>query len=481
MIGKFLWGVSWRTIATGAVIAAPIVYANQGPDWSGDEVYRSGDTEIVGKPGVLIVALIQPEDYSSDFYENFVNKLFKEVIPFPVNKLVGNDQGVVLVDPNQPYMTEKFEPTQLADIEGSLTDVDGTPYIELYRQGAIRWEPPSASVAHDPGVFLYPGRKQGMRFPAAKTSIKVRYVYHAQLRDGKLPHKAQTLGMMNGALALLEEEHPEIVATAAGDAFDPEQLKGAVEGLLDSGIDTLVLASGQPIYSQFEDLDGSFVKIHGMVQDWRARNGMKPIKIVIPDYLAAQEEFQQLILDHFAAQVPEATGPGQKAMGIMTNHGLPPAQTLKDSWSARVDDVAASLLPRMEAILRAKGYAYVEAHVGAEGFADDLEDPEDKIVSVNELYRRADAEGFALAAAVPVDFPAENTDNLFSHATVMFDGFPGYETYSGPPLDTDWNEPYVRRFQLGKTTALYLGAPGGKTVPRQARAMADAVATVFGE
>ena len=40
---------------------------------------------------------------------------------------------------------------------------------------------------------------------------------------------------------------------------------------------------------------------------------------------------------------------------------------------------------------------------------------------------------------------AENSDSLFGHSALMFDGFPGYRTYMGPPPTTDWAKPYVRR------------------------------------
>ena len=98
---------------------------------------------------------------------------------------------------------------------------------------------------------------------------------------------------------------------------------------------------------------------------------------------------------------------------------------------------------------------------------------------MHELYRKAEQQGMAVAVASPLEFMAENTDMLFAHSALMFDGFPGYRTYMGPPAGTDWTKPYVRRFQLGKTTLIYGGAPGGATVPRQSAALADAIGAVF--
>lgn len=479
MVGKFLWGVAWRTLAFSAVVGTPIWYANRGPDWSADDLIAQGDNKIVGKAGVVVVALMQPERYDPKFFENFLNKLFTQVIPWPINVLAGADSGVVLVDPTQPFMTQRFEPTRLADLRGNETDIDGIPWIEKYRRGEMRWEKPSTTTPHDLGVYLYPARKQGMRFAAAKTSIKARYLYYAALPGGIMPHYAQTRAMAEGALADLRKQRPDIVAGAVADAFDPHAKELAVFRVLDAGADTLILASAQPIYSKFEELEGSFASVHKSVEKWRKAHGMKPIKIIIPPYLASRPEFDALILDHLAETTPTASGPGQAVMGIASLHGLPPSLVVSDSWTARVADIERRLKPKMEAILRAKGYAKVEAHFASEGFADTMEDPDNQIVSVRELWNRAHKQGFAVAVAVPLEFLAENTDNLFAHSAIMFDGLPGYKTYQGPPAKIDWSKAFVRRFRLGKTTLVYAGSPGGATIPRQSAALASAMGSVF--
>jgi hypothetical protein len=221
------------------------------------------------------------------------------------------------------------------------------------------------------------------------------------------------------------------------------------------------------------------VSVNKTVQAWRKRNGMKPVKIVIPPYLASTKAYDALILKTFAESVPQASGPGQAAMGILTLHGLPPANAKTDSWSKRVAVIKARLEPQVAAILRAKGYAKVEAQTAFEGFADPIEDPDNELVSVHELYLRAQQEGMAVAAAVPLEFMAENTDNLFAHSAIMFEGFPGYRTYQGPPANVDWSKPFVRRYRFGKTEIIYGGSPGSATIPRQSAALADAVSTLF--
>jgi hypothetical protein len=478
MIGKFLWGAAWRTLAFSAVVAVPLWYANRGPDWSAEKVIEAGDTKIEGKAAVLVVALMQPEQFDQRFYSNFVEKIFTQVIPWPINLLAGADTGIVLVDPDKPYQQERYTPRRLVDIWGRESDLDGIPWTEKLRKGELRWEKPSATTPHDFGYYLYPARKQGMRTAAAKTVIKMRTIYYPELPGGYLPHYSQTRAMAEGAITAVRAQHP-VVAGEVLDAFDPWAKEQAIVRALDSGADTLVLASSQPIYSDFEELEGSFVGVHKIVEQWRKAHGGKRIKIVIPPYIATQRAYDQLMLDNFAMHVPPASGPGQAAMGILTLHGLPVSLLGSDSWVGRVATVSKRLIPQAQAILRAKGYAKVEVHLAPESFADSLEDPDNVQTSVHELYLRAQREGFAVAVASPLEFLSENSDSLFGHSALMFDGFPGYRTYMGPPNGTDWTKPYVRRFQLGKTTVIYGGAPGGATIPRQSAALADAIGAVF--
>lgn len=480
MIGKFLWGAAWRTLAFCAVVGVPLWYANRGPDWTGEKLIEAGDTRLEGKVGVVVVALMQPETFDQRFYSNFVEKLFTQVMPWPINVLAGADTGIVLVDPDKPFQQQRYVPRRMMDIWGREADIDGVPWVEKYRRGELRWEKPSATVPHDLGYYLYPARKQGMRTATAKTVIKMRFVYYPELPGGYLPHASQTRAMGQGAIDLLKARHG-IIAGEVIDAFDPYAKEQAIHRVLDAGADTIILASTQPIYSDFEELEGSFVGVHKIVEVWRGQHGGKRIKIVIPPYLASQTTYDRLMLANFAAHVPQASGPGQAAMGILTLHGLPVSLLGSDSWSRRVAEISQRLVPQAEAILRAKGYARVEAHLAPEAFGDPVEDPDDKQVSVHELYIRAQREHFAVAVASPLEFMAENTDSLFGHSALMFDGFPGYRTFMGPPPGTDWSKPYVRRFQLGKTSVIYAGAPGGDTLPQQRAALADAMGVVFGK
>ena len=98
---------------------------------------------------------------------------------------------------------------------------------------------------------------------------------------------------------------------------------------------------------------------------------------------------------------------------------------------------------------------------------------------MSEEIKKGVAQRRDVISIVPVEFLAENTDTLFSHASLMFDRLPGYRTYQGPPAGTDWNKPYVRRFQQGQTTILYTGSPGGLVVPAQGSVLADAISMLW--
>ena len=478
MVIRFIWGIFWRVGAFLALVAAGLWWGNRPPEWNGEAVLAANDTKIEGRAGLIVVALAQPEKFAPKFFENFVEKLFTQVIPWPVNALAGGDNGVVLVDPGQPYMIRRRTPHRLADIWGREADVDGIPWVEKYRRGQLRWEKPSTTTPKDIGVFLYPARKQGMRFASAKAAIKARYLYYARLPGGVLPHYRQTMDMAEGAVAEAKKRYP-LVEGAVADAFDPYIKERAVERVLDAGVDTLILASAGPVYSGFEELNGSFVGVHKIVEKWRMAHGGKPVKIVIAPYLATQPAYEQLMMAHFAESVPQATGSGQNAMGILTLHGLPVSLIGSDSWSGRVAALGKRLIPQAEAILKAKGYATAEVALGSEAFADGKEDPDNRIASVNELFKRAIREGRALAVAVPLEFLAENTDSLFGHEALFMAGIPGHTDYQAPPANGDWSNPYVRRYQAGKTTIVYGGAPGGATQPQQSEALTQAIGTLF--
>ncbi|MFN3592646.1 MAG: hypothetical protein ACK4TG_10720, partial [Thermaurantiacus sp.] len=146
---------------------------------------------------------------------------------------------------------------------------------------------------------------------------------------------------------------------------------------------------------------------------------------------------------------------------IVTLHGLPVAQRRRDPWVQNSERAVAVMQPQLVAALQKRGWRTVRVVAAQEAFADAIEDPADRILSVREVFERAAARGDAMAIAVPVEFLAENTDTVFLHSLLMFEGLPGYERFEGPPEDIDWDQPWVRRFRLDRTDVVFTGTPGG--------------------
>lgn len=475
---RVLWGAFWRTMVFGLVVAAGIVLMNRTDRWEVEAVVAEQSGAPQGRVGLVVVALAMPEQYDPVFFENFLDKLFTSVIPWPINVLAGADAGVALMDPDRPYAPDRFEPQRLADVWGREADIDGVPWVEKHRRGEVRWQKPSATVPHDTGYFLYPDRKGGIRTATAKTMLKARYIYYANLPDGYLPHESQTMDMARTAITQVDQVRP-LVAAQVADAFDPWQLEQAVRAVLDAGVDTLIVASVQPIHSDFEEYNGSFQKVHKVIEAWRATNGGKPIDIMIAPMLASQPSFDTLWLDHLDATVPSAGSAGQSAEVVISLHGLPVSLVDSDSWSGRTPSVTDRIAPKIAAAMSAKGYASVEVTAAFEGFADGPEDPGDRLLSVAEQIRVGVGKGADVVAVLPIEFMAENTDTLFAHAVLIFDGMPGYASYQGPPEGTDWARPYVRDFQTGSTRVIYTGSPGGAMQTQAARPLADAILSLW--
>jgi hypothetical protein len=481
-MGKVLgivWGITWRVTAFCLVLTAGLLWMNRHPGWDARTAYETQDTKLNGRVGVAVVALAMPERYDPVFFENFLDKLFTGPIPWPINVFAGADAGIALIDPTNAKAAVRYEPKVLADIWGRTEDIDGVPWIEKYKRGQVRFVAPSGNVAHDHGFFLYPERKGGVRTLTAKLLLKARYIMYPALPNGYLPHYSQTMSMAEATLSDLRARH-QITAGAVVDAFSPWKGEVAIRSILDQGVDTLVLSSVQPIYSDFEELRGSFQKVYKVVEAWKSEHPNKPVKLVIAPYMATADSFDTLWINHLNATVPDAKVQGQsRARVILGLHGLPTSLINTDSWSPRAKTTVDRIGPKLAAAMKAKGYGVVEIVRASEGFADGPEDKKNELVSVAEEFRRAADDKFDVVVSLPLEFMAENTDMLFTHAATMFDGLPGYSPYQGPPADVNWAKPYVRSFQQGNTQIIYSGAPGGDAAPAAGAVLADAVSTLW--
>ena len=58
------------------------------------------DRAVEGKPGVLVVALGQPEEYDFEFFDRYMTQIFNAAFPPALKLLIMGDSGTVLLDPD---------------------------------------------------------------------------------------------------------------------------------------------------------------------------------------------------------------------------------------------------------------------------------------------------------------------------------------------------------------------------------------------
>lgn len=477
----------WRAIAAGAIVGIGSVVVvffmmNQPKGWpfhwDAERVIAAQPTDAraTGRTGVIVVALLQPSQFETPFYINFVDKLLDIAIPWPISRIAGRDSGVALVDPDNPDQIAPFRPKTLMAFDGRTHDWDGESYAAKFGRGKVDWVAPSSTTAGDIGSFVYKGRAGGAAGPAQRAMLKARAIYYARLPGGYLPQRTQTLAMVDAAFAQART-NKAVTGTVLFDIFDPHDSRAAVIRLLDSGVDTLVIGSALPINSAFEEYRGAYPKLHALVEEWAERRGkLAPILLFAPQ-MADMPGYAPLWARHLAATAPPPPTAGASATLVVSLHGLPITQQQRDSWVDNARRATAKLAPQLAAALKARGWQNIRTVVAQEAFGDSVEDPADKLVSVAEVFAQARQRRDALAISVPVEFLSENTDTLFLHSYLMFDGLPGYRRYAGPPADIDWNKPYVRRFTSGPTTHIYVGTPGAAAQTEAGAVLAAALAT----
>jgi protoheme ferro-lyase len=455
---RIILSLSWRLGALLALVIAALVFANRPQGWDGRAHLAKQDGAIIGKAGVVIVTLAQPSRYDPVFYVNFLEKLYANAIPWPINVIVRQDRGVALIDPDQPYATAMGKPRRLVDVAGSERDIDGTPWVEKLGKDIV-WIAPSKTTAFDIGYYLYRGRKGGMATTTAKTLLRMRWLYYARLPDGYMPHGDETNRMAQGAIDAVTAATgaPGVVA----DGFHPNAMKKAVHRLLAQGVDTIVLGSTLPVQSDFEELRGTYPKVVKIVEEWRAKNGAKPIKIIIASSPASQSAYRDLYVSLLTQTLAPAPRTDAKATIILAYHGLPPALMARDSWAINHKTVSASLEAPLKTAAAALGWRDVKIVTAYEAFSQGAEDKKNAQLSVNEAVQKAVREKQDHVVALPLEFLSENSDSLFGHAALVFEGLPGYAPFDGPPSNIDWSTPYRRQFKLGATTFTYAGAPAG--------------------
>lgn len=422
--------------------------------------YKAQDTRPAGRAGVFISHLIQPEELRFEDYYVLAQKSF-QYIPWPIRNMVRADRGVVLMDAERYYEFEEFTPARLIDHMGRDTDYDGVPYAQKYLTGEVVWSPPSTSTYMAQGYFLLPGRKAGMPASVARLITKCRVFYYAPgkgFMDGRIPHEAGNRIIAYEAMRKVHEKHGDIPwAWVTAEHFG--MARKAMRDLLETGIDTVLLAVPRPIYSHHEEFNSSIKHAMRYIHDWEKENGKRIKAIITPplgDMPVIRSAYRRMLADRL-----DTFSAADSVKVVVSTHGMPWDQVPHEAWLELGPPYLKAIETELGGLLESYGFARHKLVMSQENFADPINDPDNNYLSTNEAYWDGIRDGFDYIVNVPVSFFAENTDTAFGHAMVSFEGFDDYSRYD--PIDyPDWNEPLVREFVQDGTRVIYNGLPVGR-------------------
>jgi hypothetical protein len=283
--------------------------------------YKNQDTTPVGKVGVFVTGLFMPENYRLEDFHNLALKP-SQYIPWPMRNMAMADRGVLLLDTERFYEFKPFTPTNLVDVHGSNIDVDGIPYVDKFHAGEIQWVPPNPTLHFDHGYFLYAGRKGGMPIPAQKLATKARAYYYGAgkgFMDGRVPHEAGELAIVEPAIQRLRQKYGDIpYRFVSAERFG--EARKQLRELLDSGVETIVMAAPRPIYSHHEEFNGAIKHTMHYIHEWEKEHGKK-IKMIITkqlgEYPVLKDAYLNMLRDRLNSFPADA-----KVKVVVSVHGL---------------------------------------------------------------------------------------------------------------------------------------------------------------
>lgn len=442
------------------------------------EQYRQQDLRPEGKVGVLFTGLMMPEllDDQPDLFLRIAQKP-KRAWPWPFSRFVAGDYPTVLLDAERFHEREAFAPTRLVDAWGRERDDRGVSYMERYRAGGISWVPPRERLGS--GHFLDEAARSEWPPFAQKPTVNARlWYYGVGLNPPRMPHAQGVRDVADMATETLRQRWPGIEVRQV-NAPVSEQVRQGVFELLDSGVETLILASTQVSHSTFKVLGegASFHQAWRYAEEWRRRNGGRPVKII----MAAPMGHYQPLLEAWTGLLRERLDElpaGIDVDVLVSSHGMPWDLFPDETYPEFAAPYYAGLRREIEAVLAGYEFGRTRVSQGQDIYADSQYDPEGKYTSTNEAYRAAAADGFDVVVTLPSTFYAESTDTLFAHALYAFEGLEGYEPFA--TIDyPDWSVPLVREFALGDTRIIYGGLPVGPHAQQVADALAASVEAIL--
>jgi len=421
--------------------------------------YKSQDTVPEGKVGIFISHLIMPEEMSTvDFFTLAQKPL--QYIPWPVRNMAAADRGVVLLDPDRFYEFEEFTPAELVDPFGNDQDLDGVPYVDKYHTGEIVWMPPRENFHLDHGYFLLPTRSGGMPSLAAKLINKARHYYYTPGKgsvQGTIPHEPGMRVIVEAAMDRMQARYGRIPYRWV-TAEDFGRARAAMYSLLDEGIDTVILSAPAPVYSHHEEFNGAFKHAMHYIHEWEYRN-KKEIKVIMTPQLGDFEETRQTWVNMLRDRL-DTIPAGSSVKVVMSVHGMPWDRVPHEAWIELSPSYVNGTLTALKEVLEGYDFSRAEIVQSQDHFADHYNNPNGTYLATNTAFWDGVRDDFDYAINVPIEFFAENTDTLYSHAMFNFEFFPTYDRYE--PIDyPDPGVPYVREFDVEGTRVIYNGVPVG--------------------
>lgn len=422
--------------------------------------YKTQDTTPVGKVGIFVTGLIMPESFRiEDFYNLALKPL--QYIPWPARNFAIADRGVVLLDPEKFYEFKDFKPANLVDFHGSEVDVDGIRYIDKYNNGQVQWVPPNPTQHMDHGYFLYAGRKSGMPTIANKLLTKAKVYYYGKGKgfvNGKLPHEAGEWAIVEAGMDKIKAKYGDVPFRFVS-AETPGLARQYLRDLLDGGVETIVMAAPRPIYSHHEEFNGSIKHTMHYIEEWEHEHGKKIKLIITPqlgEFPVIQDAYLNMLRDRLTTFPKEA-----KVKIVVSVHGMAWGNVPNEAWIALAPVYRDRMVQSVKDELTKWSFTKTEVVQAQDHFADPHSDPKGKYLSTNRAFLEGVKSGYDYVVNLPIEFFAENTDTMFSHAMFNFEGFPGYDIYE--PVDyPDWSVPYTRTFKIENTSIIYNGVPVGK-------------------
>ncbi len=413
---------------------------------------------IEGKPGVLLTALGQPENYDFAFFDRYLQQIFNAAFPPALKLIILADKGVVLMDPNNMNAAAEFKPTKLIDCFGHEANEEGEPYVDLPRE----WMPPRDKGAS--GYFLWKEHKNGYIDLVEKVSIKILVTYYGIMPGKKIPYMQQHRAIFADLESMLKTEFPG-VPMRWGLAMYPETIEAAVNELIEKEkVKTIVVVDFFHVYSALEEFNGLFPEIKDAVAE-RA-------KIIYAPFPGAYESYRKAYVAMAQDEIAQLPKQNRKLI-VLTRHGFP--DLAGDPYPVIAKTFYVNLKNEIETAIAGNNVHVVYADTD---FAGEKDDKNKKKLASFEALEMGLADGYDNIVFILVDFLSENTDTIFAMRLETFEKL--NFKYSGQVPYPDFSQPYRTELQSGKTKITVAGTPvGDRYRPYISRGILDAAATVL--